>query len=53
MGCLILVLCLVLLVVSPLLLALVILWPVAAATVAEIKVDAAKREAEAKAKAEN
>lgn len=53
MGCLIIVLCLVLLVVAPLLLAAVFLWPLAAATVAEIKVDAAKREAEAKAETEN
>ena len=53
MGCLIIVLCLVLLVVAPVVLVAILLWPLAAATVAEIKVDAAKREAEARTKAEN
>lgn len=52
MGCLIIVLCLVLLVLAPVGLVAVFGVPLVAPVVADIKADAAKRKAEAKAEAE-
>lgn len=53
MGCLIIVLCLVLLVLAPVALMAVFGVPLLAPVVAQIKSDAAKRKAEAKAEAED